>query len=202
MWLWNFKLREGSFPAVAAVVCGVQWWCGVLISLQYYIKRESSAPAAADGSPLHCAFSWHKLCRIPLELGDTVETWTLSGDLLKTWTLARDWEETCWRPGDWVETCHVHEQSSRCGAVVAAWSWQPASSPPPTINRKLSYSWCLLSAHLSLGTQSGNQHIHFLFSLTYPFISYNFDTTLGILKHLDTKSQINKHSNLWLILYQ
>merc|ERR1712155_247118 len=37
--------------------------------------------------------------------------------------------ETCWRPGDWVETCHVHEQSSRCGAVVAAWSWQPASSP-------------------------------------------------------------------------
>ena len=54
--------------------------------------------------------------------GHSVET---SGDLLKTWTLARDQEETWRLGGDVSRTREIF----RCGAVVAAWSWQRASSP-------------------------------------------------------------------------
>ena len=167
-------------------------WCGVLISLQYYIKRESSALAAADGSPLHCSFSWHKLCRIPLELGDTAETWTVDTQ----WRPAREWVESCWRlghlletergPGDWVETCHVHEQASHCGAVVAAWSWQRASpGQPRPAHRRLSIENYLIhdvsclptsASALSQGTNMSTFYflVHILSFITISILLWEF----------------------------
>ena len=188
MWLWNFKLREGSFPAVAAVVCGVQRWCGVLISLQYYIKRESSAPAAADGSSLHCAFSWHKLCRVPLELGDTVETWTVetSGDLLKTWTLARDQEETWRLGGDVSRTRAIFPLRRCCSCVVLAAGQQPSQpSQPRPAHRRLSIENYLIhdvsclptsASALSQGTNISTFYflLHILSFLTILILLWEF----------------------------
>ena len=130
--------------------------CGAVSSFHYNITSKErvllrllltavrSTALLVDTNFAESPSSWETQWRP----GHSVET---SGDLLKTWTLARDQEETWRLGGDVSRTRAIFPLRRCCSCVVLAAGQQPSqpspgqprpaqASPPPTINRKLSYS--------------------------------------------------------------
>ena len=126
-------------------------WCAAVSSFHYNITSKErvllrllltavrSTALLVDTNFAESPSSWETQWRP----GHSVET---SGDLLKTWTLARDQEETWRLGGDVSRTRAIFPLRRCCSCVVLAAGQQPRpaqpaqASPPPTINRKLSYS--------------------------------------------------------------
>ena len=163
------------------------------VLLRLLLTAVRSTALLVDTNFAESPSSWETQHRRP---GHSVET---SGDLLKTWTLARDQEET-WRLGGDVSRTRAIFPLRRCCSCVVLAAGQQLSQPRPA-HRRLSIENYLIhdvsclptsASALSQGTNISTFYflLHILSFLTILILLWEFSNI-----YIDTKSQINNHSN-------